>query len=683
MHSMRVIIAFNVFVCCLLLTPGAPVYSQIHEKFIIDDYLRDAVYGKKYACTVQSTTLPMQDADSTLDVTSYELWMDWYQLLHDPEATSTGPQCTSRIRITLQTTSTVDSIKLNAQVLVVDSVHLNGIAMPFTQSSRFVSIGSDAGFSEDTAYVIEVWYSPYTKRRGLYAYSARQIDSTGIITTNAAYTFSEPTDAQFWYPCNDQPHDKALFTVHVRVPASYQVVSNGRRTDSVAQADTSSWQTWHCPDAMPTYLFSVNASQFMRLDQVAVSVDGDSIPISNYYWPQDHAPGQTYSGSTAFNHVPAMFAALEQHFGAYPFSSYGHVVAAPINIGGMEHQTMTTIARRWLKGDLDYAMAHELAHHWSGDHVTCGTWADIWLNEGGASWSEALWMQYVGGADAYRSHMNGRRAKYLTTAVNEPPIYNPPMPLLFNEATTYCKAAWVYHMAYMMCGDSFMDALKKWYAMPLRSSQTWEFSEFLKQEIQTPAVAWDTFFSQWLLQPYHPFISAVLSAGKPQEDGTYEFTLSVEQIQDKIGFETVYEFPLEVRFDNGATTADTTMMVRNRSEVLTLRLPFIPTNCILDPLDHLLCEDTVSVVTGVREPAADVVLTVLGASPLVRSEPLMLYTESGSVIRVYATDGRMLAASTAVSEHVVFNTSSWPTGVVSIVAEHHGKINQAFQTILR
>lgn len=640
--------------------------AQFVEKIILDDGLRDAM-STKHSCMVQAGEFPLHVIDSLIDVREYELWFDWYDLLVDPTYAGQGRQYDGHVKIVLVVAEATDTVRLNSRSMVIDSVHINGAPTTFKVSTTSTIITRAPGFAPSQTYVVDVWYAPVQRRRGLYAYSASEIDSLGSIPTNLVYTFSEPNDAAFWFPCHNMPHDKALFTLHARVPDGYTVVSNGVQTDSIVDGDSATWQSWHCPVEMPTYLFVANASKFSRLDQTATSVDGRTIPISNYYWAVDHDTSRYFSAVRAFKNLPRMVSALEQYFGPYPFDTYGHTVVWPIGVGGMEHQTMTTVSRRWLVGDLDFAFAHELGHQWSGDQVTCGTWSDIWLNEGGASWSEALWLKEVGGDSEYQRQMMGRAEKYFHTARLEPPVYDLPLVSLFNEALTYCKSAWIYHMMYSMCGDDFLRALHSWYSSAPTSKQTAEFVAFIKQEVPNTPVAWDTFFDQWLLQTYHPKLAAVFVVNTNPHDGKYVVNVDLQQVQHLEGITTVFEFPLDIRVATGTTVYDTTIIVRSNDVKTRLSVPFMPTEFDLDPDHKVLMQDTISIVTSVD---TDVIQpSILGANSGIVGNPIHTRLPEGARLRVYSVTGQQLFAKQSSSEQCLIPTEGWAPGVVLLVFE--------------
>lgn len=612
---------------------------------------------------------PRLNIDSTLDVLTYELWMDWVDVLVTPRAARGPRKAAARLRATVrmssQASTPVSTISFDAIGLIVDSVRIDGAPALFAVTERTVDITLPAPRRAFDTLDVDIYYAISSDNRGLSAYAAADCDSAGLLEP-IAFTFSQPEDARRFFPCNDKPYDKAVFTTHTRVPDGFTVVTNGVRIDSVPDGTGASWQSWFEATPKPTYLLAISASRYHRYDQVARLRDGREIPIANYHWLADH-DGPTYNAIKALQNIPAMFEPFEDVFGPYPLETYGHMTVAPIRFGGMEHQTMSTINRRWLVGDVESGYAHELAHQWVGDYVTCATWADIWLNEGGASWGEALWFQKRYGPNGYQALLASRRNRYLRRGLDEPPVYGIPLAILFNEATTYSKSAWIYHMMQQHVGaEVFHPALQRYlqdYAFG--AAQTADLLNVLTREISTPPVPWDTFFEQWLYKAGHPIFATVVRVSDPVA-GQYPCRVTVRQVQSATNVPEAFVVPLTIRLSRETTTFDTTVMVSSRVSTFDLVAPFLPDSVTVDPNSDLLCERTSAVVTSVDEDAVQAPMTIASAVPLVRGSTLTLSVEPGSLIRVHTLDGRMVYNTIEMSAVAVVETSTFPVGAIAV-----------------
>jgi len=247
----------------------------------------------------------------------------------------------------------------------------------------------------------------------------------------------------------------------------------------------------------------------------------------------------------------------------------------------MEHQTNTSYGGNLVTGQhiYDYILVHELAHQWWGDMTSPADWRDIWLNEGFASFAEALWFEHTGGSEDYRAFMNNSQSVYDPSG----PLYDPPA--LFDGNTVYNKGAWVVHMLRGVLGDAVFydvfDAYRERTAY--RSTTTAEFQS-IAEEISGRDLDW--FFNPWVYGMNRPHYSvSFLPVGEPglpaaaihleqtQEDGTY-FPMPVE---------------LEIGLDGGGFIRETVWNGTDHEDY-ELDLPATPVQVIVDPDSWILKE---------------------------------------------------------------------------------------------
>ncbi|MDO9026528.1 MAG: M1 family aminopeptidase [bacterium] len=404
--------------------------------------------------------------------------------------------------------ASTDSIVLNSVRLDIDSVKLNGSFTGFATTPDTLFLAVDAApVSPGQNFVLDIFYrgGDFNKNGG-YAkgYYWFPQDHDGSTAHTNSYTMSEPWDARNWMPCFDEPWDKADSGCNIRVTAadSFTVAANGLLLDTVRSGDRLTWN-WNEDSPIATYLMCFDVSRYAFWWDYAYLADGDTVPLAYFVWPGD-------SGQAAwvFSDVPSMVESYSRLFCKYPFSKYGMAAVYPCGFGGMEHQTMTTVHRSWVEHNVQEGIAHELAHMWFGDLVTCGTWKDMWLNEGFASYSEALYYEddigYPSG-----EYMEWYFSDALWGAALDYPIYDPPNELLFDWTMVYCKGAWVVQGLRGVMGDSSFFALLRTYCDSFAyGSVSTEDLKGTAEGIYGSSLGW--FFDEWVHRAGHPIYSTVI-----------------------------------------------------------------------------------------------------------------------------------------------------------------------------
>ncbi len=205
------------------------------------------------------------------------------------------------------------------------------------------------------------------------------------------FVASEPIGAATWFPANDHPQDKALFTITMTVPSGETGVGPGQLIESTTNADGSETFVWRAREPMSTYLASVATGDF----EVSTETLDNGLVIRHAV----HASSVGITGTTLDSTVE-MIAEFEAQFGPYPFESYG-VLVVPESLGfALENQTLSLFGEDIIASSAAQPiLAHELAHHWFGDNISPAAWDDIWLNEGFATWAEWWWTERIGGGD--------------------------------------------------------------------------------------------------------------------------------------------------------------------------------------------------------------------------------------------------------------------------------------------
>ncbi len=509
--------------------------------------------------------------DTNLDILNYDLYLDWTPILSGDEYALENKIFNGIQSIKFKINNSAKTIKLNAVNLEIDSIFLNKQKIEsFTLHNGTLEINFPQNLKSNNTYDLIIFYRNngvtnagfYLYPKGIVIYKGNNFDNLEKL----AATFSQPEMARNWMPCNDVPNDKAFAKISVRVPEGYEVASNGLLLDKILEKiDTSNYITFVWEDKnhpISTYLMAVTASKYsLFYDEYKKEGTGEVIPIMNYFWKEDSlgsfANGDTYDAVNSLKNTPNIIKAFSQMFGEYAFDKYGHVTIQPFNFGGMEHQTITSINRSWLRGNAEIGIAHEIAHHWIGDLITCETWQDIWINEGGATWFEALWTYaknlMKGQEEAYalyNKYYTDRSWRYLSEArLNDKILNETPTELIFSYTNlTYTKASWVYHMLFRRLNNDFLDFMSYLFVkFKYDNISTSEFEFELNNFVASRKINFDVkdFFNQVVYKGGHPsyylFLNPDYSKG-----GKYDYKAIIEQVQDISIFDEVYNYHVKV-----------------------------------------------------------------------------------------------------------------------------------------
>ena len=482
------------------------------------------------------------------DVLEYDLFVDWSVILDSDKGETDKRWWFGDMKITLVPTVDKPSfIELDAVDLVIYSVTVKvGLDTNSSTSIYLNNLQIDNGklliplvfsffiFQNDTIQ-LEINYgytNPYNKgfshRNSQDEFSA---DWKHDIDASSAGTLNEPQDARYWMPCNDVPDDKALWNVAVNVPIGMKAVSVGSLDSSVVSThsptETFYWSSKH---PLPPYLMTIAAADYdLHIERMQInSTDTDSIDVYYYTFPGDWEWENGCSAERNLSPTQKTMQMFSDLFGNYPFEKYGYATVDYTYLGfqsaGMEHQTITTSNRYWVKNFIPVpgwtGFAHELGHHWFGNMVTCKTWNDLWFNEGGATWTEAIYTERIKGyidTAAYFKFMGDRRNSYIGYVKKDPTLkrfstpvgkINDPDSALFQYSIlTYSKSSWIFHHLRVLLGDEIFPLCKKLLEeYKFSNISIDDFSDFFVNNVPNPPhnINMKKFIEQFVIYGGHP-----------------------------------------------------------------------------------------------------------------------------------------------------------------------------------
>lgn len=565
-----------------------------------------------------------QDLDSThhFDVRFYRI---------DLNTTVLSGAFTARCRIELTPRhDNFDTFSLHMVSLVCDSIRRDGNACTFTTPSGRLLVDLDRPFNNGESLAVDIYYhrNSGTQNRGYYWYAK----GTSGIPHAVAYSVTETDDSRYWFPCFDQPWDKAErgCQINLTVPDSFSSCANGS-LDSVSYSGGRRTDWWTHRFPISTYLMCFASSKFTNW-QTWFRHGADSMPVRYYVWPEDSTLAV---GSFALMNDMLAYYSSDSIYGLYPFigEKYGMVAVYPYPWGGMEHQTMTTIHRSWARnGDVD-GIAHELAHQWWGDMVTCVDWRNIWLNEGFATYSDMLYTLHWQGLGAFRSVLAERAQYYFTEEASDfHPIYDPPAGHEFDWGHSYCKGAWVQHMLRYVMGDTMLSRPGRFFKMLQQYGDSFRFGNAATHEYQRIAsrasgldLGW--FFDEWVYHGGYPQYR-VGWHGRQTADG-WQVVINLSQNNGGQA-PSCFHIPVEVKvsFASGDTVIRYDVSANPQLDAFAVRAQ--PTGVTFDPNTWILGTNTVQVGVGDEfVPGVPFASVSLGQSPS-RSRPVVRYELPGT-----------------------------------------------------
>lgn len=486
------------------------------------------------------------------DVTNYRLEIEILpQLDMNNEVTAVRVQGTNTIDVDVVDAPISEFVLDLDDTMIVTGV--TGDVSGWSHTSDQIQVTLDRSYNPGESFQVIVEYNgePDTAGFGAFQWWIRN----GNL---AVGTLSEPYFAPLWWPCKDSLSDKSTMEMIVTVPDPMVAASNGILESVTPVSGGRTRYSWHEINPMANYLASLAITNYERYDLSFESSDGNggtlTMPVWCYLYPDhwDFGNNQPLAQDKAgCDELPTMLGVYELKFGPYPFRTEKYGVAETGGPGGlganMEHQTITSMYRVRNYSDI---MAHEMAHHWFGDNITCATWNDIWLNEGFASYLEAVYREFRpgGGVDSYWGRMNARYPDNPDARVYRDSIDS--VGAIFSGNDVYNKGAWVCHMLRHVMGDAaFFQALTHYRATHQGGFAT--TAEFTAAMSNSFGHDLSFFTDEWVMNAGAP--DYVWSYHTDNVKGTDYLYLRVAQEQNLEGFGLI-TMPIDIRVTTNSGT---------------------------------------------------------------------------------------------------------------------------------
>jgi hypothetical protein len=508
--------------------------------------------------------------------------------------------------------------------LVTDSVFMQGAMLNYTHNGNILTVDFNQYLPASQLDSLTVYYHGVPPETGFGSFAA---ETHGTNNIPVLWTLSEPYGAKDWWPIKQDLNDKIdSIDIIVRTPAMYKVASNGILvSETVLGTDKISY--WKSRYPIASYLVAIAVSDYTVFSTQAQLSTGN-LSVVNYVYNESLNDAQN-----AINEMIEHLIYFDSLFVPYPFMNekYGH---AQFNWGGgMEHQTMSFV------GNFSYELlAHELAHQWFGNHITCGSWQDLWLNEGFATYAAGLCYERFS-PNLYWKIWKGNQVDFISSSPGGSVFVTDTMdiPRLFDARLTYSKAAMLLHMLRWKIGDdNFFTALRNYQNNPLLS-HSYARNIDLKNELEIASGQnLDEFFNDWYWGEGYP--SYQLSYDQDNAN-LISFTLSQSQSHPSVSF---FEMPIPVLFKNALH--DTTIVFNHTfsGQSFSAQLNFKVDSVIIDPSNWIVCNQ--NIVTQTHDFSVSNTSLKLFPNP---AQEYIVLEALGNIesITIYSIDGKIIKSN--------------------------------------
>lgn len=417
-----------------------------------------------------------------------------------------------------------------SNALTVSQVSYHGTNIPFQQlATKEVKIDFPTALPSQVLDSLTIHYSgaPATNNN---AFSTGSQGGTPLLAT-----LNEPYGAQDWFPTKQSLNDKIdRFDLKITTPSQYNVAANGKLMSETMLPNGQKLTFWRTMYPTAAYLIALGVTNYMKIND---TMGNPPFQFVNYIYPS------TFNNTTSMSNIEwtkTVMNTFENYFGPYPFRNekYGHMEFQ--FGGGMEHQTMSSMGG-WSK----QLIAHELAHQWFGDKVTCGQWNDIWLNEGFATFGEHVANEklLMNNTD-FLNYLNGER-NFITSSpsgsvfVSDANLGN--IGAIFSGRLSYSKGGYVVRMLKWILGEtSFYQALKEYHARPNLQYNYVKTSDLNASLLQSTGKDFTEFFNDWIYGQGYPTYDIKWK----QVANQVIFKAGQTQSHSSVGF---FEMPLPIK----------------------------------------------------------------------------------------------------------------------------------------
>jgi len=561
-HRLRIL--FMPLLLIFVLTSKTIVTSDCLAQFLTENICQKgkvSIHGDSYS------SLAGYESDQNIDAIYYGLNL---QVFTNPNLLRGSVTISSSVLV-----SGIQSFYYDfSNVMIVDSVTNSSIPVTYTHAQEKISFQTPSPLNKGDLITVTIHYHGVPEVTGFGSFLFDEINGRPSI-----WTLSEPFGTSDWFPCKNTPADKVDSSdMHIRCSGNLTAVSNGLLKSAISNGDGTVTYHWNNSYPIAQYLISLAISDYVKFFFNYYYNTSEFLPVENFIYPE------TFTGIDSLllktNDMMTIFRNL---YGEYPFirEKYGHAEFG--RQGGMEHQTISSMGVF-----NEYIMAHELAHQWFGDKITCRDWENIWLNEGFATYSEALYAENAYGKQAYNDFMRLRmsNAKLAMGSVYVQDVNS--ISEIFCGNRSYAKGSVILHMLRGITGDSLFFRILKKYSLDTniayKTAVTADFQSIAENITGTDL---DYFFNQWIYGEGYPKYDVSWNV---TDQGDNKYVAKILILQQTGSNPAFFRMPIDIQITT--VTGDTTFRVFNGSSAADyiFTLDSKPITFKVDPFDLVLKE---------------------------------------------------------------------------------------------
>lgn len=490
--------------------------------------------------TLKTANAQEPGRSDTLDVLNYGIH------LNINDFTNKTIQGYTTIKTTFKQTN-INQVNFDLLALTVDSIYIgNTKHTNYLYNDTLISIllATTANPTDTLTFTIYYHGAPVIDPStwGGFYYTANTAYNLGCGFESLPHNFG-----RVWFPCIDEFKDKAYYDFYITTLGNHTAVCNGTLLDTVTNPNSTKTWHWKLAEVIPTYLASVAVGEYKAV-KIPLIHATDTTQAYLYVYPAD-----TTKARNSFIHLNQIFNAYVDYWGPYKWERVGYVGVA-FNSGAMEHATNITYPESAIDGTLnnESLYGHELAHSWFGNLITCATAEDMWINEGWARYSEALYMGVLYPninpmLDGYKAQIRGLQYATFRKAYSDDgghfALYPMPQEITY-RTTTYDKGALIVHTLRNYLGDDkFFSSVKQ--VLQEYSFKSINSAQFCDRLSYYSGTDLHDFFNGWIYQPGYLHFSIDSLVTNPNQSG--EYTYYVHQKQS-LGLNLANSNRLEVTF---------------------------------------------------------------------------------------------------------------------------------------